>query len=150
MSLREQHLADQNKVAKIMSLVIVASMLLVTLLAFTQQVRPDMIVRCVILVVTIVLSIVGGQVLRYSEAYRYLLSIATFVSYLAFLFTYRDTFVFAYIFPIIVMIMIFQDARLIKWGAVLAVISDLIFFITFQFRFVGQVSNQVVIAEISL
>ena len=57
-----------------------------------------MIVRCVILVVTIVLSIVGGQVLRYSEACRYLLSIATFVSYLAFLFTYRDTFVFAYIF----------------------------------------------------
>ena len=67
-----------------------------------------------------------------------------------FIFTYRDTFVFAYIFPIIVMVMIFQDARLIKWGAVLAVISDLIFFITFQFRFAGQVSNQVVIAEISL
>ena len=109
-----------------------------------------MIVRCVILVVTIVLSMVGGQVLRYSEAYRYLLSIATFVSYLAFLFTYRDTFVFAYIFPIIVMIMIFQDARLIKCGAVLAVIADLIFFITFHVRFAGQVSNQVVIAEISL
>ena len=68
----------------------------------------------------------------------------------AFIFTYRETFVFAYIFPIAVMIMIFQDQKVIKLSAVLAVLADLIFFISFQFRFPGHTSNQVVIVEMLL
>ena len=34
MSLKEKHLSDQNRMAKMMSVVIVASMLLISLLAF--------------------------------------------------------------------------------------------------------------------
>ena len=67
-----------------------------------------------------------------------------------FIFTYRDTFVFAYIFPIAVMIMIFQDTKVIKLSAALAVIANLIFFISFQFRYPGHTSNQVVIVEMAL
>lgn len=150
MSLKEQHLSDQNRMAKIMSIVILVSMLLITLLAFTQQIRPDMVVRCILLIVAIIVNIVCCRLLRTSEAYRYIVSATTFISYAAFIFTHRDTFVFAYIFPIAVMIMIFQDTRLTKIGAILSIIVDLIFFITFQFRFPGQVSNQVVIVEMVL
>lgn len=73
MSLREQHLSDQNRMAKIISIVILASMLFISFLAFVQQIRPDMIV-----------------------------------------------------------------------------LANLVFFITFQLRFPGQVSNQVVIVEMAL
>ena len=67
-----------------------------------------------------------------------------------FIFTYRDTFVFAYIFPIAVMIMIFQDQKVIKLSAVLAILTNLVFFVSFQFRFPGHTSNQVVIVEMIL
>lgn len=150
MSLREQHLSDQNRMAKIISIVILASMLFISFLAFVQQIRPDMIVRTIILIVAIVVNIVGYRVFRTSETYRHIVSVSTFIGYLAFIFTYRDTFVFAYIFPIAVMIMIFQDKRVIKLSALLAVLANLVFFITFQLRFPGQVSNQVVIVEMAL
>ena len=90
MSLREQHLSDQNRMAKMMSVVIVASMLLISLLAFIQQVRPDMIVRCVVLIAAIIVNIVGCRIFRTSEVYRHIVSISTFVAYLAFIFTYRE------------------------------------------------------------
>ena len=150
MSLREQHLSDQNRMAKIISIVILASMLFISFLAFVQQIRPDMIVRTIILIVAIVVNIVGYRVFRTSETYRHIVSVSTFIGYLAFIFTYRDTFVFVYIFPIAVMIMIFQDKRVIKLSALLAVLANLVFFITFQLRFPGQVSNQVVIVEMAL
>lgn len=136
--------------AKIISIVILASMLFISFLAFVQQIRPDMIVRTIILIVAIVVNIVGYRVFRTSETYRHIVSVSTFIGYLAFIFTYRDTFVFAYIFPIAVMIMIFQDKRVIKLSALLAVLANLVFFITFQLRFPGQVSNQVVIVEMAL
>ncbi|MDD7177787.1 MAG: methyl-accepting chemotaxis protein [Lachnospiraceae bacterium] len=148
--MREQHLSDQNRMAKIISIVILASMLFISFLAFVQQIRPDMIVRTIILIVAIVVNIVGYRVFRTSETYRHIVSVSTFIGYLAFIFTYRDTFVFAYIFPIAVMIMIFQDKRVIKLSALLAVLANLVFFITFQLRFPGQVSNQVVIVEMAL
>lgn len=150
MSLREKHLSDQNRMAKMMSIVIVASMLLITLLTFTQQIRSDMIVRCIILIAVIIVNIVGCRVFRTSEVYRHIVSVSTFIAYLAFIFTYRDTFVFAYIFPIAVMIMIFQDQKVIKLSAVLAILADLIFFISFQFRYPGKVSNEVIILEMIL
>ena len=150
MSLREKHIADQNRMAKWMSLVILASMLVVTLLAFIEQVRPNMIVRLIVLAVAMIANIAGCRIFRTSEIYRHIVSVATFVAYLAFIFTYRETFVFAYIFPIAVMIMTFQDTKLIKLSAVLAVAANLIFFVTFQLRFPGKVSNQMVIVEMIL
>ena len=150
MSLREKHLSDQNRMAKMMSVVIVASMLLISLLTFFEQVRVNIIVRCIVLAAVIIVNLASCRVFRTSEVYRHIVSVSTFIAYLAFIFTYRETFVFAYIFPIAVMIMIFQDQKVIKLSAVLAVLADLIFFISFQFRFPGHTSNQVVIVEMLL
>ena len=150
MSLREQHLSDQNRMAKMISIVVLASMLLISLLAFIQQVRPDMIVRVIVLVAAIVVNIVGCRIFRTSEIYRHIVSISTFIAYVAFIFTYKEPYVFAYIFPIAVMIMIFQDKKVIQIAAILAVLTDAIFFVTFQLRFPGQVENQVLIVQMIL
>ena len=150
MSLSEKHIADQNRMAKWMSIVILASMLIITVLAFIEQIRPDMIARLVVLIAAMLANIVGCHIFRTSEIYRHIVSLATFAAYLAFIFTYRDTFVFAYIFPIAVMIMIFQDKKVIRLSAALAVVANLIFFVSFQLRFPGMVTNQVVIVEMIL
>ena len=127
LKIREKHIADQNRMAKWMSIVILASMLIITLLAFIEQIRPDMIFRLIVLIAAMIVNIAGCRIFRTSEIYRHIVSIATFVSYLAFIFTYRETFVFAYIFPIAVMIMIFQDTKVIRLSAVLAVLTNLVF-----------------------
>ena len=100
MSLREKHLSDQNRMAKMMSVVIVASMLLISLLTFFEQVRVNIIVRCIVLAAVIIVNLASCRVFRTSEVYRHIVSVSTFIAYLAFIFTYRETFVFAYIFPI--------------------------------------------------
>ena len=132
MSLREKHLSDQNRMAKMMSVVIVASMLLISLLTFFEQVRVNIIVRCIVLAAVIIVNLASCRVFRTSEVYRHIVSVSTFIAYLAFIFTYRETFVFAYIFPIAVMIMIFQDQKVIKLSAVLAVLANAAFFISFS------------------
>ena len=79
MSLREKQISDQNRLAKVMSIFILASMILITLLAFTQEIRPDVVVRLVVLIVALVVNIVCGGVFRSSETYRHIVVISTFV-----------------------------------------------------------------------
>lgn len=131
MSLREKHLSDQNRMAKLMSIIIVASMLILSLLALFGGIRLALIVRCTILAVVIAVNIVGCRVYRTSEMYRHIVSVSTFIAYLVLIFTYTNMFVYAYIFPMAVMLMIFQDQKVIKLSAVLAVLADLIFLSAF-------------------
>lgn len=142
MNSREKHLSDQNRMAKLMSVIIVASMLVLSLLALFGGVKLALIVRCIILAAVIVVNIVGCRVYQTSEIYRHIVSISTFIAYLALIFTYTNMFVYAYIFPMAVMLMIFQDQKVIKLSAVLAVLADLIFFISFYFRYPGQMDVQ--------
>ena len=124
MSLREKQISDQNRLAKVMSIFILASMILITLLAFTQEIRPDVVVRLVVLIVALVVNIVCGGVFRSSETYRHIVVISTFVAYLVFIFTYHDTFVFSYIFLIAVMVMIFQDSKMNRRSALLGILAE--------------------------
>lgn len=150
MSLREKHLSDQNRMAKLMSIIIVASMLILSLLALFGGIRLALIVRCTILAVVIAVNIVGCRVYRTSEMYRHIVSVSTFIAYLVLTFTYTNMFVYAYIFPMAVMLMIFQDQKVIKLSAVLAVLADLIFFISFHFRYPEQADGQAAMIQMVL
>lgn len=150
MDLREKHLSDQNRMAKLMSIIIVASMLILSLLALLGGARPSLIVRCIILAVVIVVNIIGCRVYRASEMYRHIVSISTFIAYLVLIFTYTNMFVYAYIFPMAVMLMIFQDQKVIKLSAVLAVLADLIFFVSFHFRYPAQSDGQAAVIQMIL
>lgn len=150
MSLREKHLSDQNRMAKLMSIIIVASMLILSLLALFGGIRLALIVRCTILAVVIAVNIVGCRVYRTSEMYRHIVSVSTFIAYLVLIFTYTNMFVYAYIFPMAVMLMIFQDQKVIKLSAVLAVLADLIFFISFHFRYPEQADGQAAMIQMVL
>lgn len=150
MSLREKHLSDQNRMAKLMSVIIVASMLILSLLALFGGIRLALIVRCTILAVVIAVNIVGCRVYRTSEMYRHIVSVSTFIAYLVLIFTYTNMFVYAYIFPMAVMLMIFQDQKVIKLSAVLAVLADLIFFISFHFRYPEQADDQAAMIQMML
>lgn len=150
MNFREKHLSDQNRMAKLMSVIIVASMLILSLLAFLEGVRPALVVRCIVMVAVIVVNIIGCRVFRTSEMYWHIVSISTFIAYLVMIFTYTNTFVYAYIFPMAVMLMMFQDQKVIKLSAALAVLANLIFFISFHFRYPAQSNSQAAIVQMAL
>jgi len=136
--------------AKLMSIIIVASMLILSLLALFGGIRLALIVRCTILAVVIAVNIVGCRVYRTSEMYRHIVSVSTFIAYLVLIFTYTNMFVYAYIFPMAVMLMIFQDQKVIKLSAVLAVLADLFFFISFHFRYPEQADGQAAMIQMVL
>jgi methyl-accepting chemotaxis protein len=136
--------------SRLISTVIIASMLILTLLGLTKQVRISMLVRCVILIAALVINIVGGQVWKTSPVYRHVVSTSTFIAYLVFAFTYEDMFVYAYIFPIAVMVMIFQDVKLIKQSAVIAIIAALALFINFKLRFGDAVTIDEIVLSMLL
>ncbi|MDD7641903.1 MAG: methyl-accepting chemotaxis protein [bacterium] len=150
MSLREKHLSDQNRMAKLMSMAIVASMLLIILLSFINGIKPALIIRAAILIVSLIVNFIGCRILRTSELYRHVVSISTFVAYLAFILSYNNIYVYAFIFPIAVMIMTFQDRKVITIAAVLAVLTDLFFFVSYKILFPDQVSVDIIIVQMVL
>ena len=150
MELREKHLSEQNKMASLMSCLIVASMVVVTLLSFFRQIRTDAIVRLIVLVVVMLINIIGCKVLQASELYRHVVAISSFAAYLMFIFTYREMYVFVYIFPIAVVLMLFQDAKLMKLSSALAAIACLVYFITFHLRFPEKSSIDAIVVQMVL
>jgi len=147
MSLQEKHTAEQNRMANLISVVILLSMIALTLLAFIQQARPDMVFRLAVLLAAIVINIVGCRIFRTSERYRHIVAVSTFVAYLVLIFTYREMFVFAYIFPIGAMIMSFQDAKVMTVSAVLATVADLAFFIRFRLLYPEKATMDAMVVQ---
>lgn len=150
MDLREKHLSEQNRMAYLVSTIITAIMLAISLLAFLERQDWVLVARCVVLVIVIAINTVCIRLYKKTDIYRHIVAISTFIAYLMLIFTYRDSFVFAYIFPIAVMLMIFQDKRLVQIAAVLAVAVNLIFFISFAIRFPDKVSASNVIVQVIL
>ncbi len=147
MSLKEKHLAEQNRSAALTGNVIIFSMVALTALTFLQQYRVDLVVRLVVLIAAFIVNIVGYRALKTSEKYRHIVALSSFVSYLMLIFTYRETSVFAYVFPIAAMIMTFLDSKLMVSSVAIALVADLIFFIEMRIRFPETVSvNEVVIS----
>ena len=141
MDLKEQQMIDQNRTASLISLVIVGSMAVITALSFIREVRVDVIVRMVVLVAAILVNVIGYRVLKASELFRHLICTTTFVAYVAYVFTYYDAFAYSYIFPIAMMIMIFQDGKLIKLSASISVVAVIMYFVVFTIRFPGKLQS---------
>jgi methyl-accepting chemotaxis protein len=136
--------------AKLISTAIVACLLAITLLGMIRTVRPASVIRSVVLIAILALNLVGGQIWKTSTTYRHVVSLSTFVAYLLFVFTYDDIYVYAFIFPTAVMIMIFQDTQLIKRGAILAVVIDVILFASVKLRNPGTISSDVIVVDMIL
>ena len=150
MDLKKKHLSDQNRMANLISVIIVGSMLAVSLLAFFNRRDAVLVARCIVLVAVIVTNVVCVRIFKTSELYRHIVSLSTCAAYFMLIFTYRDEFVYAYVFPIAVMVMIFQDKRLIKTSALVAVVADILFFVSFSMRFQGKLEAQRVVVEMLL
>lgn len=150
MDMREKHLSDQNRMANLISIIITTSMLILSLLAFTGRQDLALVGRCLILVIVLIINVVCGRIYKETEIYRHIVALSTCVAYIAMIFTYKDDFVYAYVFPIAIMVMIFQDKRLVQLSAAVAIIANVIFFARFAIFNPEKIDSQNIVVEMLL
>lgn len=124
MTLQEKHNLEKNRAGMILSIVISAMILVLSLLAFLQVQNVGLAVRALLAVLTIVVNAVGFGKLRAKESYAHLVNISVFLLYIVMLFTNGLFYYYAFIFPIAIMVMLFQDVKLVKVGVIGAVVSN--------------------------
>ncbi len=131
MTLQEKHNLEKNKMGMILGVVISAMILLFGLLAFLETQTIRLIIRDVFAVLIIVCIVAGFFKLKEKETYRHLLNICVFLLYMVMLFTNGIFYYYAFIFPISIMVMLFQDVKLVKIGAVCAIVSNIAYDVYF-------------------
>lgn len=141
MNLSEEHTAEKNRVGWIMSMTIMTSMILVTVLGFISGVHMEQVARLVFLIAAVVVSCIG---LRVSY---HLVTMSTFAALIVMLFTYRQSYIVIYLFPIAMMLMVYQKVRLVKISSVLTISAAGIFFFMFNMRFPDQIASDEIVVQ---
>ena len=150
MTLQEKQNYEKNKVGMILALIILAIIFLLSLLALTQENSLGLILRIVLNVVAIAGIVFSYVKLKTTETFSTVANLAVFVVYLALLYTNLYFFYYAFIFPISIMVLLFQDSKKVKLGAVLAIVSNIGFDIYIYIKYPEQFDVNQVVIQMSL
>lgn len=148
MTLREKQLSEKNKMACFVSFILCACIMVLTVANVIAQMNPLLLMRIGVAGVVIAINIVTLRAFRTKDLYKHIVCISTFLVYVLTIFTYSEVYMYAYVFPIAMMIMIFQDKKLIITSGVIAVVTDIIFFIYFVNRYPGASTIQMMVGQI--
>lgn len=128
MELKEKQIQEQNSMARFVSTVICISLLVVSAVTFIRVIRPEIVVRSVIILLTIIINFVAPKIIKSSKACRHILNITTYISYAVTLFTASNMYMYTYVYLIAMMIMIYCDRKLLAFSGILASVTIGVFF----------------------
>lgn len=148
MDLERKQIGDKNQAGFIANTIISVCIVLVATLFLIKGTNVGAIIRAVTGVVVIILNAALLKPLRYHENYRHVCSLSMVVEYLVVLATVNEAYMYAFIFPIALMVILFEDNRLTKMAAVIGVIEVSVFQIVCLNR--GVASLDIVIVSILL
>ena len=127
MTLQEKHIAEQNKVAHKIGIVIMVGMLLISALSFMEGIKVGLIIR----VVGIFCLIIGNSIVYRKWptflGFKHHINCCMFAAYLLLMFTNDVFYYYAFIFPIAVIVMSFQDNKLVVIGLICSFVSNIIY-----------------------
>lgn len=150
MTLQKKQNYEKNKVGMILALIILALMFLLSLLALTQEKSLGLIIRLVINVAAIAAIVVAYVKLKMTEHFSSVVNVSVFIVYVALLFTNLYFFYYAFIFPISILVLLFQDAKKVKLGAILAVVSNIGFDVYIYIKHPEQFDTNQIVIQMSL
>ncbi len=127
MTLQEKHNFEKNRVGMILATEIVAVIIVLSLLALAETQSFQLIFRIIVGVLTIAANIVAFIKLKRKVAFSTVINLSVFFFYLVTLFTNTLFYYYAFIFPISIMVMLFQDKKKVMVGAVAAIVSNVAF-----------------------
>ena len=150
MTLQEKQNYEKNKVGMILALIILAIIFLLSLLALTQEKNLGLILRIVLNVAAIGAIVAAYVKLKMTEHFSSVVNLSVFIVYVALLFTNLYFFYYAFIFPISILVLLFQDSKKVKLGAVLSVISNIGFDVYIYIKHPEQFDTNQIVIQMSL
>lgn len=127
MSLQEKHNFEKNRLGMVLAMEITIVILFLSLLALLEDRSVALIVRILFGVLTLIVNVVAFVKLKKKEIFSTIINVSVFLLYLVMLFTNALFFYYAFIFPISIMVMGFQDKKKICVGVVCAIASNIAF-----------------------
>lgn len=128
MTLQERQMGERNQVGMIIgTMQTVAMLVLVFIAAMSGGFGAGNLLTAFIGIVVLVVLQVGFKKKRYAEDYYHYCIYPVFIFYLFVLFTGNNFFYFVMIFPIAVLVMMFQKVKVVRLGAIMAVLSCIVY-----------------------
>ncbi len=127
MTLQEKHQRQINKTAFTASMLIVGAIMFVTLLGMLQGVKPHLITRSILVLVAMSINIGAYIKLKDSEHYKHFCNLSMFAAYLFILFSTAIFSYYTFVFPIAVIVMMFNDRKLVIAGIGAVAASNILY-----------------------
>lgn len=128
MTLRERQIMDRNRTGLMIGSIISATILLMTMLDFLRG-GMDMLklFRAAAGCVAIATLLVGYKALGKTDKFRHICNYSVFAFYLVYIFTSTVFYCYVLIFAIAVLVLLFQNQKLIRIGCVASLVSNIAF-----------------------
>ena len=128
MDLKTRHLMEKKKVGFTVSIVIAATMLVYSVFKLLTGFAMVDFVRLGIVVVVLLFMIFVILVLKNKEGSEMFCNYAAAIGYGAVCFTsMNDSYVYAFMFPIVILVLIYQDTRRAVLGSAVALIVNIVY-----------------------
>lgn len=127
MTLQEKQQRQINKTAFTASMLIIGSILLVTLMAMLQGMKPHLTIRTVLVLIATAINIFGYSRFKNSDKYKHFCNLTMFAAYLFILFSTAIFSYYSFVFPIAVIVMMFNDRKLVIAGIGAVGVSNILY-----------------------
>ena len=128
MTLREKQMGERNQIGLIIGMMLTVTMIVLEITSIAMKgANAGRIVTLVFSAVAIAALVIGFKTKRYQDNYHHFCIYPVFLLYLLMLFTGDNFIYFVVIFPTAVLVMMFQKVKIVKIGAVMAALSNLIY-----------------------
>lgn len=127
MTLQEKHNQEKNRLGMILATEIAGVILALSLLALLETRSAALIFRILFGVIVMIGNIAAYIKLKKKVVYATCINVSVFLLYVVMLFTNALFYYYAFIFPISVMVMAFQDKKKVFVGMVCAFLSNIAF-----------------------
>ncbi len=122
MNIETRHAQEKNRLAKIIGVTIAVIMLLFTAMSSIQSgLTFPFIVRIVVALLIIIVLLVTGNTMKSSALYKDVVCICAAVLYLTTIFNTSNNQVYAIMYSIIIIVLIYGEDRLVLGGCVIAI-----------------------------
>lgn len=126
MDLEKQHLGEKNKRAFMIAMIILASMLLLTLISLKIIHTWQVYMRIAFTVIIMLLDIVVYIRAKETNLFKNICMHSLMILYIVTIFTNRQLYMYTYIYAIAVLLIIYEDVRLTRIGAIGGIVSNII------------------------
>ncbi len=122
MNIETRHAQEKNRLAKIIGVTIAVIMLLFTAMSSIQSgLTLPFIVRIVVALLVIIVLLVTGNTMKSSALYKDVVCICAAVLYLTTIFNTSNNQVYAIMYSIIIIVLIYGEDRLVIGGCIIAI-----------------------------